>query len=463
MEEFLLDLFRGFREVYKLFTYFKYRVFNVSDFEKHCYITGMTGSGKSELIKTLVYGLAFNRAPFLFNWDKKSIVIVDPHGDMAEQIAMWEEFSDKKIMQRLVYIDPFLDKNFSIVLNPFDIKDKSDESLDIYAQELTKAFQEIIKESKLSLQMETLLNVCIYTLLRKDNSSLRDLQRFMHDDRNKDLVELGLRSPNPSHREFFKYAFYNSTYNLTKQSIYTKIQSLLNSKIFHNLTIGKSTLDLENLINEGKIIIFNLAKGKLGTDTSEAFGKLVIALLNAIALKRVNLPKSERIPTFLFIDEFQNYISKSIETILAENRKYRFSLILAQQILGQGMTHQTKNIVLSNTYTKFIGMNSTNILKILSIETGIDLEALKQLEKGKFFVKIGNKEPFIFKPFWYLLEYTNSMSAQDWKKVKTYLLLSYYKPMEDFIEARPLPENTENIENIESNTKPKKLKPKLEL
>jgi len=462
MEKFFIELLKGFRELYKIFFYFKDRFFDVKDFEKHCYITGMTGSGKSELIKTLVYGLAFNRAPFLFNWENKSIVVIDPHGDMAEQIAMWEEFLEEKNRERLVYIDPFLDKDYSFILNPFDIKDKSEESLDIYAQELTKAFQEIIKESKLSLQMETLLNVCIYTLLQKGDSTLRDLQRFMHDERNKDLVELGLKSPNPSHREFFKYAFYNSTYNLTKQSIYTKIQSLLNSKIFHNLTIGKSTLDLESLINKGKIIIFNLAKGRLGSDTSEAFGKLVIALLNAITLKRVNLPKYERTKTFIFIDEFQNYISKSIETILAENRKYGVSMILSQQILGQGMSMQTKNIVLSNTYTKFIGMNSTNILKILAQETGISLTELKELTKGEFFVKVGNKEPFKFKPFWYLLEYINSMSPEDWEKLKTYILKKYYKKLEN--EIKKLPKEIENFEEKKTEeNKTNKLKPKLEL
>ncbi len=365
-------------------------------FERHCYITGMTGSGKSELLKVLIYGLAFKYKPFKTNKlpilklnpksikSDKSIVVIDPHGDLAEQIIKWQEFATLPMREPdfVVYIDPFLDKELVPVINPFDIKDKSDENIDILSQELTRVFQELIKDSKLSLQMETLLQPCIATLLRRENSSLRDLQRFMNDDLNKDLVEEGLKSPNPAHRDFFKYAFYNRTYTPTKQSIFTKIQSLLNSQIFHNLVIGKSTIDLEKLINRKKILIFNLSKGKLGTDTSEAFGRLIIALLNSIALKRAYMPEEKRVRTFLFIDEFQNYISKSIETTLTENRKYKLYMILSQQLLGQGMNTQMKNIILSNTFIKFIGMNALNTLKALSSETGIPLEQLQKLNKG---------------------------------------------------------------------------------
>ncbi len=432
-------------------------------FERHAYITGMTGSGKSELIKVLVYGLAFNTKPFESNilnaFSKpnfkkdKTIIVIDPHGDLAEQIAKWKEFKDN--YDDLVYIDPFLDKSFTPILNPFDIKDKTEQNIDILAQELTKVFQELIKDSKLTLQMETLLNPCISTLLRRENSTLRDLQKFMNDELNKDLVEEGLKSPNPAHRDFFKYAFYNKSYTPTKQSIFTKIQSLLNSKIFHNLTIGKSTIDLEKLINNKKIIIFNLAKGKLGTDTSEAFGRLIIALLNSIALKRADIPEHKRIRTFLFIDEFQNYISKSIETTLTENRKYKLFMILSQQLLGQGMNSQMKNIILSNTFVKFIGMNAINTLKALSNETGIELEKLQKLDKGEFYIKIGNKPAFRFKTTDFLLGNKNSMSDKEWDKVKNYLLAKYYQKIDIQIFKEDKKDNT--------SSKKKRLKPKFEL
>jgi len=438
-------------------------------FERHAYITGMTGSGKSELIKLLVYGLSFNKIPFktnilqIFSKNKlkknKSIVVIDPHGDLAEQISKWKEFTNKENFENLVYIDPFLDKEYIPVLNPFDIKDKSETNIDILAQELTKVFQELIKDSKLTLQMETLLNPCISTLLRRKNSTLRDLQRFMNDELNKDLVEEGLNSPNPAHRDFFKYAFYNKTYTPTKQSIFTKIQSLLNSKIFHNLVIGKSTIDLEKLINEKKIIIFNLSKGKLGTDTSEAFGRLIIALLNFIALKRADIPEDRRIRTFLFIDEFQNYISKSIETTLTENRKYKLFMVLSQQILGQGMNTQMKNIILSNTFVKFIGMNALNTLKALSNETGIELEKLQNLDKGEFYTKIGNKPAFKFKTATFLLGNKNSMKQKEWEKLKKFLLENYYQKPNNNIKI----ENTKNPDNYTNKPKKQKLKPKFEL
>ena len=435
-------------------------------FERHAYITGMTGSGKSELIKVLVYGLAFNKKPFQTNileaFNKpafkkdKSIIVIDPHGDLAEQIAKWKEFKEVENYKNLVYIDPFLDKEYTPILNPFDIKDKSEETIDILAQELTKVFQELIKDSKLTLQMETLLNPCISTLLRRENSTLRDLQRFMNDELNQDLVEEGLKSPNPAHRDFFKYAFYSKTYTPTKQSIFTKIQSLLNSKIFHNLVIGKSTIDLEKLINERKIIIFNLSKGKLGTDTSEAFGRLIIALLNSIASKRADLPENKRIKTFLFIDEFQNYISKSIETTLTENRKYKLFMILSQQLLGQGMNTQMKNVILSNTFVKFIGMNALNTLKALSNETGIELEKLQKLDKGEFYIKIGNKPAFKFKTTDFLLGNKNSMLPNEWEKIKKYQIENYYQKILKT-------QHTYKEKTLKEKIKKKKLKPKFEL
>jgi hypothetical protein len=456
--------------------------FSEKDFERHAYITGMTGSGKSELLKFLIYQLLYRRIPFFRLFKnfllerinpRKSIFIIDPHGDLAHQVYVWQE--NRYILKeaenpplKIVYFDPFLCKNKKPVLNPFDIKDKSEETIDLVSQELARVFQELIKDSKLSLQMETLLIPCIATLLRRKNSTLRDLQRFMNDELNKDLVEEGLKSPNPAHREFFKNAFYSKHYTPTKQSIYTKIQSLLNSKAFHDITVGKSTIDLEDLMNSNALVIFNLSKGKLGTDTSEALGRMIIALLTSFAFKRANIPESRRQRTFVFIDEFHNYIGKSLEVILTESRKYKLFLILAQQFLGQGMNNQLRNAILSNTYLKFIGMNALNTLKAFSQETGINLEDLQGLKQGEFFVKKGTGNHFKIKVPSYLLGYSNQYPTINnlnfWIMEDLMCKSPYYREIKKTSETQEIePKSTEEPKQEQENPKKKRLKPKFEL
>ena len=121
--------------------------------------------------------------------------------------------------------------------------------LELIAQEITGIFAELLKDSVLSVQMQALLMPCIATLLRRKNSNLRDLQRFMVNDLNTDLIELGMQSPNPAHRNFFEVAFMSGAYTTTKYSIYTKLQSLLNNSVFSNMTTRSSTLDIEALLD----------------------------------------------------------------------------------------------------------------------------------------------------------------------------------------------------------------------
>ena len=108
----------------------------------------------------------------------------------------------------------------------------------------------------------------------------------MDDERNGNLVNHGKQSPNEAHREFFQNAFFNKSYGATKQSIYTKIQSLLNSPGFANFIAKPSTFNLEAELNGKKLILFNLSKGKMGDDSSEAAGRFIVAMIQSIIKRR---------------------------------------------------------------------------------------------------------------------------------------------------------------------------------
>lgn len=109
--------------------------------------------------------------------------------------------------------------------------------------------------------MEALLSPCIATLLRRNKSSFADLQRFMDDNNNHDLVMLGQSSPNLQHRQLFREKFSSKLFSATKHAIYTRMQVILNDPIFQKLINQNTTINLQQLIEQKKIVLFRLPLG----------------------------------------------------------------------------------------------------------------------------------------------------------------------------------------------------------
>jgi hypothetical protein len=288
-------------------------------------------------------------------------------------------------------------------------------------------FKELLSNTSLTTQMEAILIPCLTVLLKREGSTLLDLQRFMNDDKNEDLVRLGTQSSIKPHRIFFQDRFYEKTFSITKSSISTKLQNLINSQTFYHLTVGKSTISIEQLLNSRKLIIFNLAKGQLGNDTSEAFGRFVIALIQSAILKRAQQHKSKRVPVHMFIDEFQNYISDSMEEILAESRKYGLYLTLAQQYLGQKMDTNFRRGILANTQIKIIGMSANDSRSAIAKEIGVDESEIAKIGVGSFYIKVGNRPAFKLYAPTFLLGSKNTMKWEDWHGVRKHQIHAFYR------------------------------------
>jgi hypothetical protein len=384
----------------------------LEELKKHTYLTGRSGSWKSELIKLIFY-----RLQSVSQQDRRhSLILLEPHGDLSEECKSLN-LNTWKGKGRLIYLDPFFHPAYTFRLNPFETDDKSETTIDVLSQELARTFQELIPLSPLSLQMETLLKPCIAVLLRRGNGSFAELQRFVDDKRNKDLKALGLLSPVPSHRHFFESFFRREEYIPTKVSIFTKIQSLLNSSVFARLTAWPSTLKLEDRLNAGKVLIVNLSKWKMGSEASDAFGRFLLAYLKSLTFKRAHQDSADRKPVFLMIDEFQNYVTQSVGTILTEARKYGLHLLLAQQLPGQNMTKELKDLIFSNTGIKIAGQNAASAFRDLSKEFSLSVETLQQLQPHCFYVKSGTEPakevrvpPFLVDPHPYHL---NSKQVND--------------------------------------------------
>lgn len=134
-------------------------------------------------------------------------MVIDPHGDLAAEIALFPDLHRRGAQSKLVYIDPLLSPEHSPCFNPFQLPDPSERKIAIMSQELRRVLEVLLAEAQPTSAMGTLLHACIATLLRRPGSSLEDLQRFMSDKRNADLVALGMRSPNPQHAKFFRSEF----------------------------------------------------------------------------------------------------------------------------------------------------------------------------------------------------------------------------------------------------------------
>ncbi len=174
----------------------------------------------------------------------------------------------------------------------------------------------------------------------------------------------------------------------------------MNSEVFYNLTSsGISTINLEESVNNGKIVLFNLSKGKLGEEVSETFGRFIIAQLQSIAIRRAKLPPQFRKKIYLVIDEADTFLSgNSLNVILKETRKYGLHLVLCTQNLISGRDQEAlKRNILNNTNVKIVGSNGQSTLNPMSKEIGTDIEELMKTKKHEFRIKSGDKKPIKIK------------------------------------------------------------------
>lgn len=410
------------------------QIFYISEEERkrHTYISGGTGSGKSEKIKNLIHH-------YLTENTETAIVLIDPHGKIAEEVAHFPENQDP---ERLVFIAPDFDLIKSPVFNPFNVgKGLNRQGLDIAVQELIGAFREILGDMSFSPQMETLLKPCISTLLLYPEGNLYHLQQMMDEQEAKPfLVFADKMLSNPAQKQFLKTDFLKKSYQPSRQSIRTKIQSLLNSQIFLNFTLGKSSFSLEDCIQQKKLIIFSLSRNT-GAETSDTIGRFILSSLQSLAMQRAGLTGEdlEKAPAIhVFIDECQHYVTPSIETILTEARKYKLYLTLANQFLEQIDDRRIRNAIKGNTAIKITGRQvEPNTLESISKITGAPIEDIKDLKTGQYLIKSGTLESTKVEGETNLLDLSHSMDTEAWEKTKQQQLEKYYLESANSLTSSP--------------------------
>ena len=227
---------------------------------------------------------------------------------------------------------------------------------------------------------------------------------------------------------------------------------------------GESTINLEKEMNtKGKIIIFRIPKNKM-LDTYKYYARFILGLIQIIALKRADLKENDRVHTHLFIDEFHNFITPSIEEILTESRKYKLFLTLAHQSISQISSSKLRDIILSNTNVKIIGKNSNKTLEVMNKTLNEKLEEVENLDMGEFYIKSGISPSIKVKNSDEFIGDKNSISEEEWNESKEYQLKHYYRDIKVMNEAEEVDKKIDEfIEAIVSKNQSyfKKIKEKL--
>jgi hypothetical protein len=291
--------------------------------DAHFYVVGATRTGKTKFLETLINqdiknGLGFG--------------VIDPHGDLTENIKGYlfllkgEEFLRKNV----VLIDP-TDKNNTVAFNPLEMIDGEPSAR--VASELTEAFKKIWKDAW-GARMEDLLKNSLIALV-ENNLTLAELPLFLTDpDVRRKILEKVNHAVSRQYFDRFN-GLRRNTQDEWMESTLNKVNAFLfDDHLRQMLSSPKSSFNLREIMDEGKILLVKLDKGRF-KGNADLLGSLLLAKIQAAAFSRTDLPESKRRKFYLYIDEFQNFATESFITMLAEASKYKLSLILAHQNLAQ--------------------------------------------------------------------------------------------------------------------------------
>lgn len=407
---------------------------------------GRSGSGKSMLLQTLAYDLIRKS-----NGTRKfGVVIVDPHGDLG-RACMSFVIQDKT---RLKYLSSAINReagtkqNYTCVFNPF-MSDGSPEMRYLLTETLTDSLCELLVDANLTVQMLSIIRPCIATILRLHEKgkipSLAELNRFFLEGQNEDLIALGKTSEVEQHRVFFTHEWYNDNLSISKKSIRVKLSYFLSDPRLANMLYGTSTVEIEQALDEGAVVILNLPKGS-GAFTSKVMAKLTFAYIHALMLRRDTIEPKLRKQCFLIVDEFQTMLTASLASSLAETRKYGLSVILATQSLMQIESTAIRKTIMVNTGIKAVSLTDyqDRVTFARELGTGVSAEDIEKLRPLQFYLKRNDGKHQAFKFNVPILSSAYFLSKRNKKALLDYLVYEsgQYRPVPPPPPAPPLPTST---------------------
>ena len=291
------------------------------DRRQHMYVLGKSGTGKSVLLHNLITQNIKNG---------EGVCVIDPHGELAEEIL---ELIPEDRTKDVIYFNP-ADPDYHIGFNVLQIDDPKLKHL--VASGIMGIFTKIWANAW-SSRMEYILNNAILALLDTPGTTLLGIPRLLVDKEYRQMIIGNLKDPIVKSFWLHEYEEWRDQFrNEAIAPIQNKVGQFLSTSIIRNV-VGqpKSTIDIFKIMNEGKIFIVNVSKGRIGEDNSALLGGMIITKIQLAAMERVRIPEDQRKDFYLYVDEFQNFATESFANILSEARKYRLNLIIAHQYIAQ--------------------------------------------------------------------------------------------------------------------------------
>lgn len=293
----------------------------IKDRRTHMYLIGKSGTGKSTMQENMIIqDIQAGRG----------VAVVDPHGDMVEKII---NFIPSNRINDTIYFNP-ADINYPFAFNVLEKVDSEHQHL--VASGLIGVFRKIWADTW-GPRLEYVLRNAILALLEYPDSTLLGIMRMLIDaDYRKKVIS---KVTDPVVRSFWvdEYEKYKGDFQVQAIApIQNKVGAFLSSFLIRNV-VGqiKSAIDLRQVMDENKILLLNLSKGRIGEDNSALLGAMMITKIQLAAMSRVDIAEEDREDFYLYIDEFQNFATESFADILSEARKYHLAMILAHQYRAQ--------------------------------------------------------------------------------------------------------------------------------
>jgi type IV secretory pathway TraG/TraD family ATPase VirD4 len=311
------------------------RVFGIKTEDRfsHIYIIGKTGTGKSTLLETMV----------LQDLERGSgFALIDPHGDLVERIAVRIPASRQADVIYLNAPDPAQPYGY----NP--LRHVSEDRIALAASGMMEVFKKMWPEAW-GVRMEHILRNVLMALLEQPDATLHDVLRMLSDQGFRKQVAGSLR--NETVRTFLLKEFERFSFGYRADGtapIQNKVGAFLADPLLNRiLTAPESDLHIRRIMDQGKALLVNLAKGRIGDDSSSLLGGLLVTTIGLAAYSRADTPPAERRDFFVYIDEFQSFTTLALANMLSELRKYRVGFTVAHQYLHQ-LEPDVRHAVLGN-------------------------------------------------------------------------------------------------------------------
>ena len=353
---------------------------------EHQHIVAGSGHGKTQTLQHLIL-----RDLDAVAAGEASIVVIDSQSDLINTIAGLSAFGpDGQLADRLVVVDP-TDVEWPVALNLFDFGlDRIDQYSPLDRERLINGVLELydfvlgsLLEAGMTQKQTVIFRYITRLLLHIPNATIHTFRELLEDgglDRYRQHVE----QLTGSARAFFETEFESREFAATRKQVLRRLYGVLENQTFERMfSHPKSKLDLFAEMNAGKVILIDTAKDLLKENGTEIFGRFFIAMIAQAAQERAVQPADERLPTFVYIDEANDYFDRNIGVILSQARKYNVGLVLAHQFLGQ-LDTKLYEAIAANTAIKFAGGVSAKDARALASDLRTEASFIEGQDKLSF-------------------------------------------------------------------------------